>query len=130
MTRRIQKHPRRLIRASAYTAFTALTAISCSDGSRLPNQPSTGSLEITTTTSGSPSTGDSYSYVLDGNPAQPIDFNTTIHLTDLFVGSHTVELTGLPEGCTTASPNPTTVGVTSDVPGTVTFAVSCVPVSP
>jgi hypothetical protein len=125
-----------MIPRSAFSALAALCALSvfsalaCSDESRLPNQPSTGSLEITTTTSGSPSAGDSFSYVLDGNPAQPIDFNTTIHLTDLFVGSHTVELTGLPEGCSTASPNPATVGVTSDVPGTVTFAVSCVPVSP
>jgi hypothetical protein len=131
MSKRIRKHPRRrFIPRSAFAAFSVLSALSaalsCSDESRTPNQPSTGSLEITTTTSGTPSAGDSYSYILDSNPAEPIDFNTTIQLTDLFVGSHTVELTGLPEGCSTASPNPATVGVTFDVPGTVTFNVSCV----
>ena len=117
---------------SAISAVSALSALllACSDESRNPNLPSTGSLEITTATSGSPATGDGYSYVLDNNPTQPIDFSTTVQLTDLLVGSHTVELTGLPEGCTTASPNPATVGVTADVPGTVTFEVSCVPVSP
>jgi hypothetical protein len=108
-------------------AFSAFSALSCSDAARNPNQPLTGSLEITTTTSGQPSTGDGYSYILDGNPAQPIAFNTTIHLTDLFVGSHTIQLTTLPEGCTVSSQNPVTVGVTDDVLATATFEVSCVP---
>ncbi len=104
-----------------------LFALGCSDEARNPNQPSTGSLEVTTTTTGQPSTGDGYFYVLDGNPAEPIAFNTTIHLTDLFVGSHTIQLTTLPEGCTVSSQNPITVGVTDDVLATATFAVSCVP---
>jgi hypothetical protein len=110
----------------AFSAFSALSVVSCSDEARNPNQPSTGSLEITTTTSGQPSTGDGFSYVLDGNPAEPIAFNTTIHLTDLIVGSHTIELTGLPEGCSVSSENPVTVGVTTNVPGTATFEISCV----
>jgi hypothetical protein len=112
---------------SAFSALSALSALSCSDTARNPNQPLTGSLEITTTTTGQPSSGDGYSYVLDGNPAQPIAFNTTIHLTDLFVGSHTIQLTTLPEGCTVSSQNPVTVGVTDDVFATATFEVSCVP---
>ena len=104
-----------------------LFALGCSDEARNPNQPSTGSLEITTTTTGEPSTGDGYSYILDENPAEPIAFNTTIHLTDLLVGSHTIQLTTLPEGCTVSSQNPVTVGVTDDVLATATFEVSCVP---
>jgi hypothetical protein len=109
------------------TVFSVFSVLSCSDTARNPNQPVTGSLEITTTTTGQPSTGDGYSYMLDGNPAEPIAFNTTIQLTDLFVGSHTIQLTTLPEGCTVSSQNPVTVGVTDDVLATATFEVSCVP---
>ena len=109
------------------TVFSVFSVLSCSDTARNPNQPVTGSLEVTTTTTGQPSTGDGYSYILDANPAQPIAFNTTIHLTDLFVGSHTIQLTTLPEGCTVSSQNPVTVGVTDDVLATATFEVSCVP---
>jgi hypothetical protein len=104
-----------------------LFALGCSDEARNPSQPSTGSLAITTTTTGEPSTGDGYAYILDENPAEPIAFNTTIHLTDLFVGSHTIQLTTLPEGCTVSSQNPATVGVTDDVLATATFEISCVP---
>jgi len=111
---------------SALSALCAFSALSCSDEARNPNQPSTGSLEITTATSGQPSSGDSYSYILDGNPSQPIAFNTTVQLTGLLVGSHTVELTNLPQGCSVVTPNPATVGVTEDVPGTALFEVSCV----
>jgi hypothetical protein len=118
--------------SSIFSALSALSAVSgllagCSDVGNEPIVPSTGSLEITTTTTGQASSGDGYFYILDGNPAQPIAFNTTIHLTDLSVGSHTITLTTLPEGCTTASPNPVTVGVTSDVLATAAFEVNCVP---
>jgi hypothetical protein len=111
----------------ALSVLSAFSVLSCSDEARNPNQPSTGSLEITTTTTGQPSTGGGYSYILDGNPAEPIAFNTTIQLTDLSVGSHTIELTTLPEGCTISSQNPVIVGVTNDVLATATFEVSCIP---
>jgi hypothetical protein len=112
---------------SVLSVLSVFSVLSCSDAARNPNQPSTGSLEITTTTTGEPATGDGYFYVLDGNPAEPIAFNTTIHLTDLFVRSHTIQLTTLPEGCTVSSQNPVTVGVTSGGLATAAFEVSCVP---
>ena len=120
------KCARRSLSFTARSVF-AVSVLSCSDEGRNPSQPSTGSLEISTTTTGQPSTGDGYSYILDGNPAQPIAFNTTIHLTDLLVGSHTIQLTTLPEGCTVSSQNPITVGVTDDVLATAAFEISCVP---
>jgi hypothetical protein len=123
-TRKPMRHALRTI-LSVLPSLPAL--FSCSDEARNPNQPITGSLEITTATAGQPSSGEGFSYVLDGNPAVPIAFNTTIQLSGLLVGAHTVELTSLPEGCSVVTSNPLTVGVTEDVAGTALFEVSCVP---
>jgi hypothetical protein len=102
-------------------------ALGCGDGgTRDPTGPSTGLLEITTATSGATPTGSGYTYILDDNPPRPIAFNTTIQLRGLFAGTHTIELTGLPQECSVSSPNPVTVSVTGDVPATALFEVSCV----
>jgi hypothetical protein len=109
------------------TAFLLL--VSCGDGGsggRDPVEPSTGLLEITIATSGATPTGSGYTYILDNNPARPIAFNTTIQLRGLFTGTHTIELTGLPQECAVAGQNPVTANVTSDVPATALFEVSCV----
>lgn len=102
-------------------------ALGCGDGgTRDPNEPSIGLLEITTATSGVTPTTGGYTYILNENPANPIGFNTTIQLRGLFAGTHTVELTGLPQECSVSGQNPVTASVTSDVPATVVFEVSCV----
>jgi hypothetical protein len=99
----------------------------CGDGGGGdPNEPPTGLLVITTSTSGATPTGTGYTYVLNDNPARPIAFNTTIQLQGLFAGTHTVELTGLPQECSVSGANPVTATVTSDVPATVSFEVACV----
>ena len=105
------------------TAF----AFGCGDGSGgNPNEPPTGLLVISTSTSGANPTGSGYTYVLNDNPAQPIAFNTTIQLQGLFAGTHTIELTGLPQECSVSGANPVMATVTSDVPAMVSFDVSCV----
>jgi hypothetical protein len=112
----------RLILLSA-TAFT----LACGDGGGGdPNEPPTGLLVITTSTSGATPTGSGYTYVLNDNPARPIAFNTTIQLQGLFAGTHTVELTGLPQECSVSGANPVTATVTSDAPATVSFEIACV----
>ena len=104
------------------TAF----AFGCGDGSGgNPNEPPTGMLLISTSTRGADPTGSGYTYVLNDNPAQPIAFNTTIQLQGLFAGTHTIELT-VPQECSVTGANPVTATVTSDVPATVSFEVSCV----
>jgi hypothetical protein len=113
-------------RRGAAALFALFLALGCDDEVHNPSSPSNGSLDITTTTSGVPSSSDGYSYILDGNPAQPIAFNTTIHLTNLFAGSHSIQLTALPDGCSLSSPNPVTVAVTSTMLAAAAFQVTCV----
>ena len=85
----------------------------------------TGSIEITTATSGEP-IGD-YTISVDGGAPSPIGANATVTLADIQTGSHAIALGGLPQGCTVSGENPQTVSVTAGAGTTVSFAVTCVP---
>jgi Tol biopolymer transport system component len=84
----------------------------------------TGSLEITTTTTGSSLDVDGYMLSLDGGASQPIAIHATLTLGSLAVGSHSVVLSGIVRNCHLDGDNPRTVAV---VPGatTVTFSLRC-----
>jgi hypothetical protein len=112
---------------TTFSVLSVFSIVSCGDGgTRNPNEPLTGLLEITTATTGVTPTGNGYTYILDDNPARPIGFNTTIQLQGLFAADHTIELTGLPQECAVSGQNPVTTTVTPDVPGSAVFEVSCV----
>ncbi|HEX2251406.1 MAG TPA: hypothetical protein VHH32_13755, partial [Gemmatimonadales bacterium] len=91
-----------------------------------PTGPTTGTLEIRTTTSGPAATA-AYNYRVDGEPAQAIGNNAVVSRQEVPAGSHVVQLTGLPDGCATSSENPQTVSVTPGSTTVVDFAVTCVP---
>lgn len=87
--------------------------------------PTTGSLEITTTTSGSlPPTG--YTYILDGGAEQAIGPNATITVADLEAGPHIVQLAQLPPLCTVRGGSSQTVNIAAGSTAQITFAVTCV----
>jgi hypothetical protein len=90
-----------------------------------PSGPTTGSLEIKTETSGQMPSGD-YTYRVDGEPAQTIGSNASVSRTDLDPGSHVIQLTSLPDGCS-ATDNPQAVSVEAGATSSVAFAISCVP---
>src|SRR3954471_432722 len=97
----------------------------CGGDNAGPSAPASGSLEITTQTSGSvPATG--YAYRVDGEPAQTIGSNARVSRADLDPGSHVVQLTGLPEGCAPAGDNPKAVSVAAGATTTIDFSVTCV----
>ncbi|HEX6434849.1 MAG TPA: hypothetical protein VFZ87_11430, partial [Gemmatimonadales bacterium] len=102
----------------------ALVAACGDDGD--PTGPSTGALEIRTTTTGQVPTG-GYTYRVDGEPAQFIAAAATIVRPELEPGSHVVALAGLPDGCTASTANPQTISITPGATTTVAFAVNCVP---
>jgi hypothetical protein len=114
-------------RRSTYAGvvFAAILCGGC-EGAHNPIQPSVGDLQITVTTDGERLSSEGFSYILDTNAPEPIASNTTIQLTGLFVGAHTIALTSLPSECSVTSANPVAVSVTDDVTATATFDVSCV----
>lgn len=87
-------------------------------------QPTTGAIEITTTTSGQPDP-DGYTVRIDnGNPV-PIGDDTTETLPAFTIGLHQVDLGGLAPGCNVQDGASRTVAVTQTDTARVTFAVAC-----
>src|SRR5436309_4056750 len=89
--------------------------------------PPSGSLRVTTSTSGNNPDTDGYTVTVDGTSSQPIGSNssTGVTFTGLSVSSHTVELTGVATNCTVTAPNPRTVAVSDGATAVTGFVVTC-----
>lgn len=83
-----------------------------------------GQIEVAVHTSGL-DTDARFSVSVDGGAAQSVDAGSTVTLTDLSAGSHSVLLSGLSGNCRVEGANPRTVVVGSDGTGSVAFQVSC-----
>jgi Tol biopolymer transport system component len=87
--------------------------------------PESGSIRITTVTSGPGTDPDGYAFAVDGGASQPIALNgTTIH-TNVAAGSHSVLLAGVAGDCTVQGTNPRSVAVTSGAIADLSFEISC-----
>ena len=87
--------------------------------------PTTGTLEVITTTGGGGTDPDGFSLLLDGVDRGPIGINTTSRLAALTSGPHTIGLTGLAANCQVAGENPRPVSVPAGGTVAATFAVTC-----
>jgi hypothetical protein len=85
----------------------------------------TGSIALTTATTGESLDPDGYLATLDGAPGRPIDSNGSITFAAVSTGNHTVRLTGVAPNCT-AGENPRTVAVAGGAVE-VRFDVVCGP---
>ncbi len=84
----------------------------------------TGSLTVTTTTTGS-NLPAGYTVTLDTGQSGAIGANDSVTATGIPTGDHTVTLSGVPGNCTVASPNPLAVTVTVGATAQATFTISC-----
>lgn len=85
----------------------------------------TGSLRIVTHSTGDRPNADGYEVRLDGYPPRQIGLEDTVDLTDLAIGDHQVELTGLAPNCTVADRARRTVEVLPLDTTVVSFEVDC-----
>jgi len=85
----------------------------------------TGSLTVSTTTTGANLDPDGYTFAVDGGTPQPIGISATIPLTEIPSGSRTVVLAGVAGNCTVANGPSRTVIVPPGGTATAAFAVSC-----
>jgi hypothetical protein len=99
---------------------TASFAITCTT-----IQPGTGSIQVTTSTSGTPPDPDGYSLSVDGGAAQSIGINSNQTFAGLSVGTHSVRLTGASSNCKVAGENPRSLAVTQGQTATTAFAITC-----
>jgi hypothetical protein len=100
------------------------TAAGCGGGD-LTVPSTTGTLEVTTATSGSEQDGDGYSVRIDAGAAQAIGTAATLTMGDISPGNHTVQLADVAPNCTVSGENPRTTSVTTGETATIAFVVSC-----
>ena len=84
----------------------------------------TGSLTVTTTTTGS-NLPAGYTVTLDTGQSGAIGANESVTATGIPTGDHTLTLSGVPGNCTLASPNPQVVTITAGAMTQASFAISC-----
>jgi hypothetical protein len=100
--------------ATASTAFEVICAATV------------GSIEVSTTTSGSGSDPDGFTLLVDGAEQGAIAGSATIGIGNVSAGSHSVGLTGLAGNCQVAGDNPRTISVSPSQTTQVPFSISCV----
>jgi hypothetical protein len=99
-------------RGTASTSF----AVSCA--------PTTGTLTVNTSTTGSDLDPDGYTVTVDGATSQAVATNGNVPFTEP-AGDHSVALSGIAGNCTVSGANPRTVTVPAGGAATTTFDVSC-----
>ena len=117
---------RRVVRHMGLTFVAAggvLTGFSCGGGD--VTAPTTGTIEITTATSGPEPDADGYAVSIDDGAETPLGVNATVQHDDLDPGTHSVRLTGMAANCSVEGQNPRTIAVTGDAMAQVGFAITC-----
>jgi len=99
-------------------------AISCA-----ASPPATGSLTVTTMTTGS-NLPAGYTLTLDTGQSGTIGANDSVTATAIAAGDHAVTLSGLPGNCSLASPNPQAFTIAAGTTTQVGFTISCTAVGP
>ncbi|HXL07792.1 MAG TPA: hypothetical protein VN964_12785, partial [Gemmatimonadales bacterium] len=109
--------PSKPVTVPAGSAATAAFTISCT--------ALTGSLTVTTSTSGQSQDPDGYTFAVDNGTPQPIGVNETIPVTPVPAGSHTVVLAGVAGNCTVVNGPSQTVTVPGGGSVEAAFSITC-----
>jgi Tol biopolymer transport system component len=116
--------PRRFPRLTVALAIST-AAIACG-GEDVTVPPTTGTLEITTSTSGAEQDADGYSVQIDAEAPRSIAAAGTLTASEITAGNHTVQLGEVAANCTVSGDNPRTISVTAGGTTTISFAVTCI----
>src|SRR5205807_33182 len=87
--------------------------------------PTTGTLNVTTTTTGATLDPDGYTVTVDGTNSVSIADNGSQSFANLASGSHSVTLSGIAANCTVSGGTSQTANVPAGGSAAVTFQVSC-----
>ena len=89
------------------------------------NVPATGTLNVTTTTTGASLDPDGYTVTVDGSNSASIGDNGSQSFTSLASGSHSVTISGVASNCTVSGSTTQSANVPAGGTATVAFQVSC-----
>lgn len=106
-------------------AGTFLLAGCGADGGDELTGPGTGTLRVTTATTGTPTDPDGYRVTVDGGEDRAIAINATITVEAIAPGAHSVLLSELSPECTVVGENPRMVTVAAGSMTEITFSISC-----
>jgi len=115
---------RLLVLAALVSTGCATAGDGGSDGDMGP--PETGSIRVTTSTSGAELDSDGY-MLSAGSNTRSIGVNATVTFADLDAASYTVDLTGVQFNCQVGGQNPRTLSVQAGATAETTFDVGCQP---
>jgi hypothetical protein len=87
--------------------------------------PTTGTLQVTASTTGVSPDADGYGVSLDGGVGQAIGVNESITIRDLTPGSHNVGLSGISANCQVDAGNPRSATIVAGQTTTTAFSISC-----
>jgi Tol biopolymer transport system component len=104
-------------------AGAVLTGIGC--GGDDVTAPNTGSIQVTTATSGSQPDADGYALSIDGGVPVALGSNATTRRDGVDAGEHSVQLSGIAPNCSVQGGNPSSVTVAAGATAAVSFAVAC-----
>src|SRR5436190_1816607 len=105
--------------------YSKSATLTSGDITKSTGSSSTGSLLVSTSTSGTSLPASSYTATVDGATSQPIGINSRVTFTGLTATSHTVALNGVPTNCTVREGTSQTVTVPTGGTATAAFSVSC-----
>jgi probable HAF family extracellular repeat protein len=110
-------NPRSVIGSEGVTTEVSF-ALTCS--------PATGTLAVSTTTTGPSVDPDGYTVILDGSESGSIDVSARLTLTGIRHGAHQLGLTELAANCQLEGDNPRGITVTTGSETSVNFRIVCV----
>ncbi len=105
-------------------AFVALALVAAGCGDDDPAPATTGSIGVTTVTTGDDIDADGYTLSVDGNNAGAIGVNAVVIIPDLTPGTYSVGLSGIAANCAVQN-NPRDVDVTAGLTENTQFDVAC-----
>ena len=85
----------------------------------------TGSVQVSTTVTGTSLDPDGYGLTIDGASPQPIASNSSVTVGALVPGTHSVGLDGIAPNCQLTGENPAPISVTAGVQAKVSFTLDC-----
>jgi hypothetical protein len=107
-------------------AVVALLVLTSCGGGDVIAPPNSGTLEVTTSTTGPDQDTDGYSIQIDGGTPRPIGVNDKLSL-NLTAGVHSVLLTDVAAGCSVAGDNPQASSIVDGQTSAISFAIACGP---
>src|SRR5918995_4995649 len=118
--RRWSPHAARRVVLRTAAAF----CLACGGGGEL-TAPTTGAVEVTTSTVGEDRDPDGYTLTLDDVEVQPVGTAATATLADLTPGAHRIGLAGVSSNCAVQGDNPRTLTVVAGETAAEVIAVVC-----